>query len=216
MRTFTKSVAISLIFGVLLASVAIAQSNTSANTATAQVPATATFSDQDREAAKKELQKVGELFGVKKNISPPPATKQEAPVTMPEVADKALTMVGNAVGTIAGIVQKVAPEVWEIMVRQQYAKAIAGIIVPSGLILLLWMVTLAVKRFWPCDKTESYFDRNGQFNNRGTRAAWTTLLPVALTAILGVWFFNQLADSALLLINPKYYAVKDLLEMLLK
>lgn len=221
MRFFAIAIVLSLL---VLAPMGLAQQTQ--QPATAQQPAAAqpantppTFSEQDRAAAKKQLQAVGELFGVKKSDPPPAsATKQEPPATMAEVADKALNMVGNAVGTIAGIVQKVAPEVWEIMVRQQYAKAIAGIIVPGGMILLLWMMTLTVKRFWPHNKDQDYFTDPdyGQLTDRGVRAVWTTLVPTVLTMLLGIWFFVRLQDSVLYLINPKYYAVKDLLEMLLK
>ena len=208
---FRRIVLLALIFGI--STYAFAQ-----NPQSQQSQAPATFSQEDRATAQEQLRAVGELFGVKQD-SPTPAQKEATPpTTMAEVTNKALDMVGNAVGTIAEIVQRVAPEVWEIMIRQQYAKAIAGIIVPLGLIVLAWTMALVAKRFFPQDDppTTEYFNATDtNMTWRGTKAAWTTLIPTVVTVILGIWFFNRFSDSVLYLINPKYYAVQDLLRMLL-
>lgn len=175
-----------------------------------------TFSEQDRAAAKKELEKIGEMFGVAKQQESPKTPDKAA--TIAEVADKALDMVGNAVGTIAGIVQKVAPEVWEIMVRQQYATAIGMLIGPTLFLSIVCAYTLITKRYWKkgadYDK-ESYY-ANDFLTNKGFRGLLTTLLPGAMALVFTSVLAYKIGDAVPMLINPKYYAVRDLLQMLLK
>jgi len=187
----------------------------------AQTPTTAspTFSDKEKAEAKKELQKVGEMFGVNKQDPPPTQTKTDSkPPTMAEVADKALDMVGNAVGTIAGIVQKVAPEVWEIMVRQQYAAAFGMLVGPFLFLCLTAIYTLIVKRYWkkwPEYGEEDYFSKEW-LSAKGYRATLTSGIPGILALIFTCVLAYRIGDALPMLINAKYYAVRDLLQMLLK
>ncbi len=178
---------------------------------------TATFSDKEKAEAKKQLGQLGEMFGVKKD-QPQSAQTEEKPVTMAEVADKALNMVGNAVGTIAGIVQKVAPEVWEIMVRQQYAAAFGMLIGPFLFLVLLGICTVIIKKYW---KKEEGFDKKEYFPNddlseKAIRGLITSLIPGVLALIFAGTLSYRIGDAVPMLINPKYYAVRDLLQMLLK
>lgn len=180
-------------------------------------PQQPTFSEHDKTAAKQELQKVGEMFGVKTSPATTAAkTEAKEAVTMAQVADKALDMVGNAVGTIAGIVQKVAPEVWEIMVRQQYAVAISMLIGPFLFLLIDIMYVVVVKKYWKKYPEEDEYFFSGDPTVKGIRAFLTTLVP-GITAIIftGVLAY-RIGDAVPMLINPKYYAVRDLLQMLLK
>jgi len=181
-------------------------------------PNSPTFSEQDKAAAKKELEKVGEMFGVKKPEAPIPAKTEDKDVTMAEVADKALTMVGNAVGTIAGIVQKVAPEVWEIMVRQQYAAALGMLIGPFLFLLINAAYVVTVKKYW---KKWGRYDSDDYttedwLTEKGMRAILTTLVPGIVAMIFAGILAYRVGDALPMLINPKYYAVRDLLQMLLK
>lgn len=56
--------------------------------------------------------------------------------TVGDVADKALGLFTNAIGTLSESLKKIAPEVWRIMIRQQYASAAADLITPFGLLSL--------------------------------------------------------------------------------
>lgn len=180
-------------------------------------PSSATFSDQDKAAARREIEKVGEMFGVKKAEPPTPVRTKEEPVTVAEVADKALTMVGNAVGTIAGIVQKVAPEVWEIMVRQQYAAAVGMLVGPFLFLLLTGTYTLVVKKYWKkYPDSEPYFNKDKDPTEKLLRGLLTTLFPGLIGMVVAGTLAYRIGDALPMAINPKYYAVRDLLQMLLK
>jgi hypothetical protein len=183
---------------------------------------TQAFTEQDKAAAKEDLKKVGELFGIQKTepatAKQAPAEKTESkPTTMPQVADKALDMIGNAVGSIASLVQKVAPEVWEIMVRQQYAAALGMLVGPFSFLFITAIYVAMAKRYWK--KSENY-DADNYFDgdmpsDKGFRALLTTLFPGIMAIIFSGVLAYRLGDAIPMLINPKYYAVKDLLQMLL-
>lgn len=211
-----KFLALALIFG-LIGPTLFAQAQTTPPPAKTQA-----FSEQEKAAARKELEKVGEMFGIKKDE---PATNNQAqaakaadkPTNVPQVLDKALDMVGNAVGSIAGLVQKVAPEVWEIMVRQQYAAALSMLLGPFSFLFITATYAVITKWYWK--KGEGY-DEAGYFTSeapteKGFRALLTTLLPGIMAIIFSGVLADRIGDAVPMLINPKYYAVRDLLQMLL-
>lgn len=183
---------------------------------TAQTPTKATFTEEEKAAAKKELTKVGEMFGVKAEQPAPTKDKDGKEVkptteaTMAKVADKALDMVGDAVGSIAGMVQKVAPEVWEIMVRQQYANALGMLIGPFLFLLLVGIYTLITKKYW------KKLPEDERSDEKDARRVLTTIIPGILALVFSAILAYRVGDAIPMLINPKYYAVKDLLQMLLK
>lgn len=171
----------------------------------------ATFTEEDKAAAKKELTKVGEMFGVKPTEKPVVTDgKLATEATMAKVADKALDMVGDAVGSIAGMVQKVAPEVWEIMVRQQYASALGMLIGPFLFLILVGLYTLITKKYW------AKYPENEKSDARDARMILTSIIPGILALVFMSILAYRIGDAVPMLINPKYYAVKDLLQMLLK
>jgi hypothetical protein len=215
-NAFKLTLALALAFGLL-------NSILPAQTPPAPSPAkTQAFTEQDKAAAKEDLKKVGELFGIQKTE---PATAKQAPVekteskttTMPQVADKALDMIGNAVGSIASLVQKVAPEVWEIMVRQQYAAALGMLVGPFSFLFITAIYVAMAKRYWK--KSENYdtedYTTSDFLSDKGFRALLTTLFPGIMAIIFSGVLAYRLGDAIPMLINPKYYAVKDLLQMLL-
>lgn len=174
------------------------------------------LSDTDAAEARKELENLAIAFGVKPastattdtTATTTTAGKQEHK-TIGDVGDKALDMVGKAVASISATLEKVAPHVWKIMIRQQYAKAIAGLIVPWGLLLLIFLYWQIIRKAW---KTEGIEDGSDDWWAR----LWIVrLIPGVVGFIISIWGFIRLSDSILLLINPEYYAVKDIITMLL-
>lgn len=148
----------------------------------------------------------------------PAPTTSAAPVenkTMATVADKALDMVGGAVATLSSNLQKVAPYVWRIMIKQQYAKAVNGIIVPLGLLFATVVFTLVMRKLW--DPKAILIEEAVSSHNKGdveiAKYIFRSVVPGALIAIFTLWFFIDLGDSIKLLINPEYYAIKDILQM---
>lgn len=185
--------------------------------------ASAVFTPEQQEEARAALQMLGQAFGVTDDAAAPAKAETKAEPkkekkTMADVADKALDAVTNAVATIAGKMEQVAPKVWEVMIVQQYAKAIGFIIVPFGLVIILFIYMFATRyaasKKYPLEE-KVIFER-GDITSYGALWIFTTLIPSILLVCIGIWFFNRAADSVMYVINPDYYAVKDLLQMLLK
>ncbi len=66
-----------------------------------------------------------------------------------------------------------------------------------------------VKKWW---KREGITD-----NDEILAHLWVTrIIPIVAAFLFTVWGFNRLSSSILLLINPEYYAIKELLEMILR
>ena len=131
--------------------------------------------------------------------------------SMADVLDKTLDISVKAFTTIVGYLEKAAPWVWKTMIRQQYATAIMRLVVPTGmLVLTLILVTLARKKILkPRQGYDSWTDSEwGMFSFR-------TVIPIIATTAFGLWFLERLSDSIALFINPEYYALKDLIQMVL-
>jgi hypothetical protein len=138
-------------------------------------------------------------------------TSAPAPVqkSMAEVADKVVDLGARAIAQAAGTVQKVAPEVWRIMIRQQYAKAAGLLVVPSGMFLLClfaWFKTEPLRFSFKNDPSK---EEDGYY------AFFGYVVPLFFMGAFGLWFLNRLSSSVLFLFNPEYYAFRDLLVMIL-
>lgn len=189
-------------------------------------------SAEDAQRVREEVKKIGSLFGVEAKEQPTPVveTKEELKkgTTMAGVADKALDMLSQAVATISVTMEKVAPEVWKIMVRQQYAKAVADLSLPWGLLLIALCFVAISKRLW--NKEGAIRDREeviakAKAENKtaewsdhemGWRGLITTLIPLVLGFICAIWGALVVKGSILYLMNPQYYAIRDLLQMIMK
>lgn len=166
------------------------------------------FTAEDKARAQAQMKQLGELFGVEQP-KPKAEEKQEQPKTIADVADKGLDMIGNMVGKIAVQVEKVAPKIWEVMVLQQYAKAISGLIVPWGIVILTLMYIFFIRKIFKPSGDSSDWDPNGGY-------VWfTMLLPGLIILGTGIWGLVRLSDAILYLVNPDYYAVRDLVKLLL-
>ena len=160
---------------------------------------------QDVQTLKDAVTTLQDSFAPQTPASGQPATSPApAKKSMAEVADKVVDLGARAIAQAAGTVQKVAPEVWRIMIRQQYAKAAGLLTVPGGMFLLgvfAWFKTKKV--------------REQDDGDNDTRFMIGYALPLGLMSVFGLWFLNRLADSIMYLFNPEYYAFRDLLIMIL-
>jgi hypothetical protein len=148
------------------------------------------------------------------NTDTPPTTQAPAPQkSMADVADRVVDLGARAVAQAAGTVQKVAPEVWRIMIRQQYAKAAGLLVVPGGMTLVflfVWFKTAPLRiRLKEANANERIV------NNAGEHIFGGYFAPLAGLGFFGIWFLNRLSDSVLYLFNPEYHAFRDLLIMVL-
>lgn len=141
--------------------------------------------------------------------------KVAAPVSQPQehktpadVADKALTLFSGAIAQVAASIQKVAPEVFRIMVQQQYVKAASNLVAPGGAIVIMLLIAGWLRRLWkdPADhECDEYV----------ARIILAHILPTVLVASFGIWFVSNLSESVGYLFNPKFYAIKDLVTLAL-
>lgn len=158
---------------------------------------------------KEELKALGQAFGVE---TPKPAeSAKAAPApskTAAEVADKALGMVKDLVASVSKTLESVAPNVWRIMIRQQYANAIADLVLPW----LLFVIALVI---WGITQKKWVLKDCSSDDEKVARMIFAWIVPVACGAIFAIWGAIALSDSIKYLINPEYYAVRDLLTMLL-
>lgn len=163
---------------------------------------------------RKDLQTLGQVFGIdapkeapKKEDakSPPPASVPQK--NMADVADRALTMVEGVTARLSDTLKGIAPEVWRIMLKQQYAKAIAWPVGNLAFIALCLLWGVVMSYFWKSGTKPDTPD-DGRF--------WfTKLIPLVFGTVGGMFLAYNLSWTVLLLINPEYYAIQDLLKTLL-
>lgn len=181
---------------------------------------------EDAAAVQKGVQELAQMFGVEK---PKPAQQAQvastpAPTkTVADVMDKAVDKISDVVGAMAQAIKNIAPDVWRIMIKQQYAKAIGGILPWLGLALIVWVVSRSFKQ-WRLrvigernavtgDENLEKFDKA-----HGDEYSWACGLYYGSLIITGLAFFFAILDlrtSIQLLINPEFYAIQDLLRMIL-
>lgn len=150
--------------------------------------------------------------------TPEPAKKS----TVADVANKALDMMGSAVAAVSSNLQKIAPHVWRIMIKQQYAKAAYEVAMPAclffgGLIFVvvmrtLWKPVLTLKD----EKEDMRYKNSTDWNNSDTekvKYAFRSVVPAVYLVIIGIWLGCSIGTSVKYVINPEYYAVKDILTL---
>lgn len=160
--------------------------------------------------------------------APAPATSSSATTeppkktTVADVANKALDMMGSAVAAVSSNLQKIAPHVWRIMIKQQYAKAAYEVAEPAclffgGLIFVivmrvLWKPPLLLKD----EKEDTRYKSSTDWTNSDTekvKYAFRSVVPAVYLIIMGIWLGCAIGTSVKYVINPEYYAVKDILTL---
>lgn len=166
----------------------------------------AIFTPAQQQEAKEAIQVLGNAFGITQEAAAPQGTA----ATVAGVADKALDMMAGAVGAIAGKIEQVAPQVWGMMIRQQYAKAVGGLIVPTCLFIAFLIIMIVAKN--ALKKAMSDDEDDGEL----TVFIICALVISAIVAVIsGIIMVVNAKEGVMILINPEYYAIKDLLQMLL-
>lgn len=196
-----------------------------------QIPLIQVMSDQEAQALRADLQTLATAMGIEQGATnTSTATAQEniqENTTMANVADRALTLVNGLVAQLSTTLETMAPELWRVMIKQQYAKAVTNLVVPIGLFfaaLAYWLtfrnrVHEIINKLseGSLDKVRDRGDSNESVKQElsSIGLAFGSWLPIAFMCIFASWSFNRIADSAALLINPEYYAVRDIMLMLL-
>lgn len=133
---------------------------------------------------------------------------------MAKVADKALDMASGMLASVAKTLEKAAPEVWRIMIRQQYAKAVMGLIVPWMLWLGILICTI-ILNFKIKHSIRGCKEPVDRCDGCTLKLVAGIIIPIGLLGISGIWGANRLASTAAYLINPEFYAIRDLILMVL-
>lgn len=145
----------------------------------------------------------------------PPTEKKS---TVADVANKALDMMGSAVASVSNNLQKIAPHVWRIMIKQQYAKAAYEVVKPLCLFVGGLIFILVMRKLW---KPELILTTGTKKSVTGVDdsdlEAWKYLfrsvVPSIYLVIIGIWLAIGIGTSIKYVINPEYYAVKDILTL---
>ncbi len=118
--------------------------------------------------------------------------------TFAEVLNKALEMGEAGIAKASAMIENVAPELWEIMIRQVYADAIADLIV-GGLIFCL--VYISFLKLYKIGKANDWYDDGPVI---GATATGIVSAGVAIFCIVAI------SNLVRVLINPKFYAIKNI------
>lgn len=169
------------------------------------------MSAEDAAKLRMQLKQLGVVFGVDQPAAPVKEGETAPPQkNMAEVADRALSMVSGMIASVSQTVEKAAPEVWRIMILQQYAKALGTMLTPLLMcILVIGYYQFAKRKIGQADWKEPWGETEwSQF--------WLSLaVPVFFGVWFGIWFCSALSSSVTFLINPEYYAVRDILIMVM-
>ena len=186
------------------------------NSISAEEQTVQSLSPQDTEVIKRNAQALGTLFGVEQEQpKPTPNTgTQQQGKSMAEVAERAIDLTAQAIATIASTIQKIAPDIWRIMLKQQYVKGVQGLIPPFGLLFLVFVYRAKIAP--KCFPVPTEENRAREDDDEKWLRIWlTSIIPVGLMYLLGAWGVKQLSDCLGYLINPEFYAIQDLLRTIL-
>lgn len=148
---------------------------------------------------------------MRQQASPAPASSSAKPTAWADVADKAIDktfrMLEGSVSVVSDTLKKTAPELWRIMIRQQYANAARNML-EAFLYLLVGILGLLV-----CVKYVTKPD------TEDLAILWflgTRMLPATYLTICALVQIDAVADAVQRVINPEYYALQDLVRLILK
>lgn len=192
----------------------------------------ATFTPEQKQQVMEAIKVINENFGK----APAPQVQQAAPEkkSMADVADKALDISTKYIAQIVGVIEQVAPHVWRVMVKQQYAKAIGGTIEPLIWLLMMPLVSFTIRYFWKIRKDPDVTIIEGDKktvrahdctrdrcatctseNEHAWRVVATLVFPGAIAVIAAGVLASRLAACSMYIISPEYYAIRDLVQILL-
>jgi ACR3 family arsenite efflux pump ArsB len=120
-----------------------------------------------------------------------------------EVADRMLDLTEQSVLTITSHVQEMAPELWGLLIKQQYTKASVSLCMP----ILFLGIFIIVYKMLPIGKWINYDKDDIGLVLR------TILKFIVLPFILFMWCV-LLYDYLPNLLNPEYYAAKEIISWL--
>jgi ABC-type uncharacterized transport system permease subunit len=146
--------------------------------------------------------------------APTPAAPATQSKSMGDVADKALDMLGGAVGTVSETLKKLGPEVWRIMIIQQYANAARMIVGPLFALIASIIIYFSLRKATTPIVTDRSKNIDGDSDDMETFKKVMRFITYIVPCICALIVAIQLSDAIAMLINPEYYALKDLLGLM--
>jgi len=138
--------------------------------------------------------------------APAPVSSVATASTFAGVADKTVSetfsIIRDSASVVGDTVKKVAPEVWRILILQQYVKAMKNIFVSLMFFLLTYMYYRTINKWY---KKPDYDDD-----------AWIVccrILPAIAAVLVSIIMIFNIDASIQHLINPEYSAILDLVDM---
>ena len=127
------------------------------------------------------------------------------------IANKALDMGTDVAKTMADKVKEVAPEAWEILIRQVYVDAITpsltAFLIGLSFLFLYWLIN---KRLWKSPYNE---DGGYDMSEKTANTVFGRIFPLASMFISGLVGIILSVNIVKVFINPKYYAIQKLFEL---
>ena len=124
------------------------------------------------------------------------------------IANKALDIGTDAAKTMADKVKEIAPEAWEILIRQVYVDSITTVVTSLFLGVVFFMMWFLGIRLWKNPGTG--YDEEVEY------AFYLTvikILPACSVFSTAIVFCVYSINIIKVLINPKYYAIQKLFEL---
>jgi len=135
-------------------------------------------------------------------------------VDWPELADKMLDLGTKAASSLSDKIQEIAPQAWEIAIKQAYANAIGDVICSFLITVSLFVFMFLLRKYWPPAKrdTREYpYAHNGEWYSR---LVFSSIIPcVGIVASLIVFVVN-FTYAIKVFINPEYYAIKIIFDLI--
>jgi hypothetical protein len=182
-----------------------------------KVPAKKADPNESAEELRKQFETLGKVVGIE--VAPVVKTPAENEKTMADVADRALDMTENMVGQLSETFQRIAPDVWRIMYKQQYAKAFSMLIPPLVWLVVCLSVNLFGTQLWITQGRLDQLEKDGSKDDHlfywAIRLFGFQIAPGAIAVATALFNASSAGEVVRLLVNPEYYAIRDLLQMIL-
>lgn len=110
--------------------------------------------------------------------------------------------VGIVIKEMAKQLGVAAEHVYEVYTKQMFAEGLTTILMYSGFTLIALALSFVIYRFIKKDKHADNLD-----------LLFFSAIPIAIWFLLSLIFSPEIHEAILKMINPEYYTMKDLLEM---
>ncbi|MFH0873789.1 MAG: hypothetical protein V1846_03030 [Candidatus Komeilibacteria bacterium] len=169
-----------------------------------------------------QLQKNVTAFAKVLGLADTTTAKSGTRLSMADVADKFLEYSKAAILATVGTIEKVAPHVWAVLVRQQYAKAFSSLAAPVFIFIFLLLFRLWVvrkRKSVTATENDVLVVVNGNLDPVEIKLTglgqWANVLALLGMVTAALFVAARIAPAVRLLVNPEYYALRDLILLLL-